>query len=1301
MPPKKLKPSVLLFFAAVFSFLIIGSQSASAATTCGNIASVISGPTSVTADCHISSGYESVDKGDLGIVAGQTLTIDPGATLVINATHQINLLSNTSRIIVSKNPSGYVKKGFLCAPDANNDKVPDSLNWVLVETTPANEASKACPAGYTRKSDLTTLNTCVNGYHDYDKDGDGAGAYGCYMPSGGYNIVSNNYDCDDSNASIKNGTAITTYCGVGTCGGSGTDTCTNGSWVTTATCTTSAAACCDASGNYKVANTPISTCLKCNGAAASPVNQASSEDLGNNCATGALGSGTSCQASNCSGTGDYCGSLVDGTLCNYGAWSGWGGASGTCAASRSRSYYNCSAGSCSATAAGTDYDTPQYAPAAGQVWNGSAWAAASCSLYCGSLSGVFCTGQQVQQSAYGCNTSGSCDAVTARATCNGSTCGGGENSRCSGGSCVNQCSDGIDNDADGWIDSLDSDCNASAHQQCHPSDGACCDANGNFKALNTPISVCLKCSGTSAIPVNQSPGEDWGNNCSTGAYGTATSCQSNYCSGTGDYCGSIANGTRCNETAWSAWTGANGVCTVSQSRDYYTCSAGSCSTTVNTEYNTSYITIGNVWWNSATAAVSSTINCGVSSTNSCSAQQPQGNALGCNGLGNCTYQSSSKVSVGSPCPGSENNYCTNGSCSNDCFDGVDNDGDGYIDAADTDCGRQCLSGACCDTSTYQFRPSSYTCNASAGPCDVAENCTGSSAACPTNAYVAAGTLCSSSAGVCDYNDYCTGYSAGCSDSKVGAGTVCRASVSAACDPAETCDGVNNNCPPDVTNNGALCASPSGPCQNAAFCVGNTCPAQTYKSSSTVCSTCTLSNPGNGACARSGTGQYCSGSSAACSGSTFGCSDYGSNGQVWWNSNWYTNTTSIYCGTGSWYCSGQTPQVYTYGCNGAGSCSTFIGNVISGSACAGTEASWCVNGYSNCVNYCTRGGTSQTGSPYNDDQNLACFGYSQCTSGDCCNVSNGSFKPAGTVISACLQCTGSSATSVAVNNGSFCGYGAFGAWSGNDGDCRASQSRIIYGCSAGSCSANIGTDYNYQYCQAGQVWVQAYNSCIAASGTYNCNVGGATCYSHNQMWFTYAGCGNYTGTCDYTPIGQFYSYTCNYRGGMACDYGFNYCVPCTQNSDCYAGEYCINYACTAGAYGYKDADKDGYGAPNTYQFWPTSSSYNVVSNGNDCNDANAAVGLPNFAPDAHYCACNRACGGATWTQYDFSCSPVATHVTTCSNGCPSGLVQNCWVPRLQQGNFSGSCVSGQCAMTFLPDIGSCSTNFCWGEGSVAY
>ena len=76
---------------------------------------------------------------------------------------------------------------------------------------------------------------------------------------------------------------------------------------------------------------------------------------------------------------------------------------------------------------------------------------------------------------------------------------------------------------------------------------------------------------------------------------------------------------------------------------------------------------------------------------------------------------------------------------------------------------ECSSGVCCDGCNY--RPSSYECRASAGPCDAAEYCTGSSEDCPSDSYAADGTDCGTcvtcNAGVC--NDYSI-YTAGTIDS---------------------------------------------------------------------------------------------------------------------------------------------------------------------------------------------------------------------------------------------------------------------------------------------------------------------------------------------------------------------------------------------------------------------------------------------------------------------------------------------------------------------------------------------------------
>jgi hypothetical protein len=167
------------------------------------------------------------------------------------------------------------------------------------------------------------------------------------------------------------------------------------------------------------------------------------------------------------------------------------------------------------------------------------------------------------------------------------------------------------------------------------------------------------------------------------------------------------------------------------------------------------------------------------------------------------------------------------------------------------------SGFCC-SSTCQFVASGTECRASAGVCDVAETCTGSSALCPTDAkstaecrgvagvcdiaescngvgndcpddaFLPASTECRKSAGVCDIADYCTGSGAACSaDAKSTA--ECRG-VAGVCDIAESCDGVGNDCPDDAFLPASTeCRASTDSCDPAEYCTGLdvACPTDVF------------------------------------------------------------------------------------------------------------------------------------------------------------------------------------------------------------------------------------------------------------------------------------------------------------------------------------------------------------------------------------------------------------------------------------------------------------------------------------------
>src|SRR5207249_2211169 len=115
------------------------------------------------------------------------------------------------------------------------------------------------------------------------------------------------------------------------------------------------------------------------------------------------------------------------------------------------------------------------------------------------------------------------------------------------------------------------------------------------------------------------------------------------------------------------------------------------------------------------------------------------------------------------------------------------------DACDDDAADHC-TGTSATTCVDVFRASSFTCRASAGQCDVAESCTGSSGACPADAK---STAQCRATGDCDIAESCNGVSNDCpADSFKPMGTVCRGSAGV-CDVAETCSGTSPACPADA------------------------------------------------------------------------------------------------------------------------------------------------------------------------------------------------------------------------------------------------------------------------------------------------------------------------------------------------------------------------------------------------------------------------------------------------------------------------------------------------------------------------
>jgi hypothetical protein len=89
-------------------------------------------------------------------------------------------------------------------------------------------------------------------------------------------------------------------------------------------------------------------------------------------------------------------------------------------------------------------------------------------------------------------------------------------------------------------------------------------------------------------------------------------------------------------------------------------------------------------------------------------------------------------------------------------------GNGTVDAGE-ECdegGDNGLTTSCC-TASCRYRASGQTCRPTAGTCDVAETCTGSSGLCPADAIRPTGFVCRPVAGECDLDEQCDGVTTAC------------------------------------------------------------------------------------------------------------------------------------------------------------------------------------------------------------------------------------------------------------------------------------------------------------------------------------------------------------------------------------------------------------------------------------------------------------------------------------------------------------------------------------------------------------
>jgi hypothetical protein len=184
----------------------------------------------------------------------------------------------------------------------------------------------------------------------------------------------------------------------------------------------------------------------------------------------------------------------------------------------------------------------------------------------------------------------------------------------------------------------------------------------------------------------------------------------------------------------------------------------------------------------------------------------------------------------------------------DCSNGTDDDHDGDVDCADSDCdGLVCrsavgpcdLAEVCSDGEcpANAFVEIGAVCREAAGPCDRAETCFGTTGDCPQDEPEPEGTVCREAAGPCDVAETCDGASTACPDDRVAKTDVVCRDADGECDVADHCDGVNTACPADaVQPEGTECRSTAGPCDVAETCDGASpaCPEDEFAGASTAC-----------------------------------------------------------------------------------------------------------------------------------------------------------------------------------------------------------------------------------------------------------------------------------------------------------------------------------------------------------------------------------------------------------------------------------------------------------------------------------
>ena len=179
---------------------------------------------------------------------------------------------------------------------------------------------------------------------------------------------------------------------------------------------------------------------------------------------------------------------------------------------------------------------------------------------------------------------------------------------------------------------------------------------------------------------------------------------------------------------------------------------------------------------------------------------------------------------------------------NDCTDNVCSEGacDHPPLATGTACGdatvSDCDNADSCDgigACLANFEPDTTVCRDATNECDLAESCTGQSAACPADQHVGDGTPCNSDGNDCTDNVCSAGE---CEHPPLATGTACGDASVSDCDSADSCDG-NGACLANFEPDTTACRDATNECDVAESCTGQSahCPADEHLPNGLSCS----------------------------------------------------------------------------------------------------------------------------------------------------------------------------------------------------------------------------------------------------------------------------------------------------------------------------------------------------------------------------------------------------------------------------------------------------------------------------------